>query len=380
MSSSVRSSEGRVTVKQLAAEAGVSIATVSVVLNDRADAIGISQKTRARVLEVSRKLNYVPNQSARHLRGKREPSVGVVWFLAAPQSSQTLGLLSACCQERGYRMHLTPYLRSMDDLLEAVEDFSRRRMDALVVHLAEPETLTDPRLLKAMSQFSAVVLVGTRKLERPFDQVRHDFSQAVRQVADYSVDTGRVRPAVVSTPAANAGKVQAYLDQLAQRGLRVDESSVVAIPHSRVSPFHHHYRLDHLTPYLEERFGGRPFPFDALFCTTDILAASVGRWLRGRGVKLPGEVALVGFDDIDANLCFDPPLASVTRHDEAMLKAVVDLLFTRLARPSAKRMYREIFMSFEWRASAGKQAPPSSSSSQRMETSHAQLREMDHVK
>jgi len=344
----------RVTARQIADEAGVSTATVSVVLNGRAEQIGIKPQTRERVFEAARRLNYVPDQSARSLRGVRSRAVGVLWFLSAPQASYTIGAINSRCVRHGYEMHLTPFLRGPEDTVVALEDFARRKLNAVVIHLSSEHDLLEPRLAGLLKHFEAVVIVSPLPVESEHDSIWHDRLTAVRATADHFVTSGRRHPAIMAPAASNATKVDAFLDQLRLRGVDASrERHLVAIPEASPTPFDQYRHLHQLVPVFDRLLGAEGSTYDALFCSTDDLAMSACAWFRGRGIRVPEDVAVIGFDDTNAGACFDPPLASVMRHDEKLTELIEELLFSRLKQPGLRSRQIHLPMTLIPRASAG---------------------------
>jgi DNA-binding LacI/PurR family transcriptional regulator len=103
---------------------------------------------------------------------------------------------------------------------------------------------------------------------------------------------------------------------------------------------------------LDERFSER-FPFDAVLCASDEGAAAMIKWLRRRGLNVPGDVAVRGFNGAEWGESMSPPLASVDRRDEAVGTEIDRMVFARLKNPDLPPQRRTIPMRMIWRESAG---------------------------
>lgn len=332
-----------VTIYDIAKKLGTTHATVSRALrNDKQ----IAAKTRARIIQAARKMNYKPNLLARGLSGGRTETLGVLWNLAWPQPSVEMARsLAVRAQKHGWVSYIADHLKSYDVIRTMLNDFINRGVDAVVLDLYL-DVPVDKELEELLKKFLAAVIVTPVQRDIDVDQVIQDRGQAVRSVADHFVASGREKPTLFHAPRAKDAKAVAYLDELARHGFFVKPEDVVLVSREN-SLGRHCYEI------LEERFGNRPFPFDCFCCSADEIAMGAISWLKSKGIRVPEDVAVVGFNNSQAGELFDPPLASICRKDEEVADSVDRLLFRRLETPDLPQQMEVVRMEFLPRRSAG---------------------------
>jgi DNA-binding LacI/PurR family transcriptional regulator len=180
------------------------------------------------------------------------------------------------------------------------------------------------------------------------DWINHDILAGYRQAADHLADTGRRRPAIFIDNSHSSAKSAIYLGRCRERGMEVSEASGI--------DFGHVVQLRHLTAACKEGLESRfdeGFPFDALMCSTDEVAAAAMVWLRGRGLRVPEDVAVIGCNNAIFAESMTPPLASIERRDEDVAGLIEAMIFSRLDEAGLPARRREVEMRFVWRESAG---------------------------
>jgi DNA-binding LacI/PurR family transcriptional regulator len=208
--------------------------------------------------------------------------------------------------------------------------------------------LLTKEVCRQLKVFSAAVAVGTRPPELEMDWIHHDLLAGYRQAADHLAEAGRRRPAIFLDVGRSGAKIEAFLGRCGQQGMSVSDASAI--------DFHYDGQLKHLTAAckqgLESRFPGE-FPFDALICVVDEVAGAAMAWLRGKGLRVPDDVAVIGCNNALFSESMMPPLASIERRDEEVAGLIEEMIFSRLADAELPARRREIAMQFVWRESAG---------------------------
>lgn len=340
-----------VTASEIAQMAGVSQATVSLVLNQRGDAMRINRKTQARVIDAAKQLNYVPNYLARGLKGASTQTIGLLWsFAGSPTTAGLAHDLARRLSARDYMAYLADTFSEFDTTARILRDLAKRRVDGLVLQAGS--LLSNPDVLDALNMHSAVVVVTDRHRDIEFDQIVHDRCKAYRQMADHFASTGRKKPAILGQIDSNRNKVDAYCSRLAEHGIATDEVVTINLPWIPENPLDRSRRLYDCSRTMDKLFPG-DVPFDALACMNDDTAISALAWLRGRGIRVPDDVALIGFNNAEAAEYQDPPLASVDRHDMVVADHIERLLFERIGDPDLPLRQVVTQMEFVRRQSAG---------------------------
>ena len=116
-------------------------------------------------------------------------------------------------------------------------------------------------------------------------------------------------------------------------------------------------RIQEYADAMVRHFKG-PQSIDAIFCVNDVGEMAVAKYLREQGVKIGSEVALVGLNDPGALSLWDPPLASIDRNHEDLIREILDMLRRRRENPKLPPQTRVVPMHFVWRESAGPRKQP----------------------
>lgn len=354
---STRFKSKRVTAQRIGELAGVSAATVSLVLNNRADELRIAPETQLRVTETARKLNYVPNYLARGLSGASTNTIGLLWPLGgAPGNAQIAYHLVQNLAKRGYMSFLTDAIGDPEYTLKCLAEMAQRRVDAIVVYAGGP-VLQNKTVRRELERFPHAVVIAARAMDLATDFIHHDRQTAMRQAADHFVDTGRKHMALITVGQANPSKIEAFTEQLAARGVAPRRVTILQ------ADFHDDkHNVQDAVALLESKYPDRKLGFDALACTDDDLAAGIISWMVSRGVRVPEDVAVTGFNNVGMGCHLTPALATVDRHDEQVAILAEELVMDRIGEPKAAWRHEVVPMTFLWRASAGEPQPQTISS------------------
>ena len=283
-----------VTMQDIARAAGVSQSTVSRVLNDTPTSVPIAAKTRERVQEVAQRLGYRPNPLARGLRGARTMLLGViVRDITDPFFAMAVEALSTEALARGYNVVLGSAHSKADEAIALRAVLETRHCDAIVLlgdMRDEPKFLEDLRA----SQTPMVALWHGTVLEG-VQTVNTDNRVGMVAGLDHLLGLGHSRVAFIGgRPLGDIRERHtAFLDYFEGKGAPVPEEYV-------------HYPIDGPAggDAALRTLIGLEVPPTAVVCTTDHLATGVLHAAADLGVAIPGNLSVVGFDDI--------PLASYT--------------------------------------------------------------------
>ncbi|SDD31796.1 LacI family DNA-binding transcriptional regulator [Auraticoccus monumenti] len=310
----------RVTIEDVARRAGVSNMTVSNVVNRRPGRVG--EATRQRVQQAIDELGYRVNVTARQLRSGRTGTVG----LAVPELTSgyfvELGhRLAERLAAHGLRLVLE---RTAGDLAAELDALSASRLDAYDGFVLSV-VAGDAEALDSISPATPVVLIGEQTVPDRFDHVLMDNVDGARQATAALLASGARRIVLLGgsdDPAWSMPRLrtQGYRDAHRRAGAAVDEELV------RSSSFTAGAAQQVVTDLAAE---GRDF--DAVFALTDSAALGALRALADLGRAVPGEVQVVGFDDVAAGRFSTPRLSTVDPGNEAMADAICDLLLERMA-------------------------------------------------
>ncbi|MFI7703322.1 LacI family DNA-binding transcriptional regulator [Nonomuraea sp. NPDC049480] len=313
----------RVGLKDVARLAGVSVKTVSNVVNGY---VHVTPGTKARVEAAIKELNYRPNLSARNLRQGRTGIIALaVPELDIPYFAELARLVVAAAEEHGLTVLIDQTGASREREQLVAEGFRAHLIDGVIF---SPLALT-PEDLAARMDDTPMVLLGERVYEGPADHIVVDNVAAAKEATLHLAALGRRRIAAIGAQddvAAETSRLRlaGYLEALAEAGLPADDRLVV--------PVEAYHRADGARAMAELLDSGAA-P-DAAFCFNDLLALGALRTLLERGRSVPGDVALAGFDDIEDGRYATPTLTTISPDKQAIARQAVDLLADRMVKGS----------------------------------------------
>ena len=305
-------------LKDVAALAGVSIKTVSNVVNGY---VHVAPDTRSRVQDAIDRLGYIPNVAARQLRSGRSGVIALALpELQSPYFAEMAGLIVQAAERRSWTVLIDQTDGQADRERNLVAGLRRHAIDGVIF---SPLALTGDEL--ARSDGSPMVLLGERVSHGPADHVAIDNLAAAAEATGHLAALGRRRIAAIGAqdqPSAVTAhlRLAGYRRALAEAGLPIDETLVV--------PAEQFHRADGAAAM--ERLLDLPEPPDAVFCFNDLLALGALRTLLRRGHKVPDDVAVAGFDDIEDGRFSTPTLTTVAPDTARIAEIAVDLLAERI--------------------------------------------------
>ncbi|MGZ4142141.1 MAG: LacI family DNA-binding transcriptional regulator [Actinomycetota bacterium] len=307
------------TLDELAALSGVSRATVSRVINGGP----VSQETKRRVQAILDEANYRPNAAARALARGRSGVVGIALHVTPallfsdPYFSQLLHGLSEALPEHTAGMMLWLQNRSKEETLDRILTIGL--LDGVIVtanHIADP--LVDGLLASQIP----TVLIGHRRDEKRASYVDIDNVRAAEMVVSHLVKVGRTRIGHITGArgtVAGEDRLLGYLRAMDKASLPT-EGLVVDGNFDRTSGAAAAHAL------LDQEV-------DAIFCGNDATAEGALHTIRARGKRVPDDVALAGFDDLEFAAHMDPPLTTVHQGVPEMGAEAVRVLVQLLQDP-----------------------------------------------
>lgn len=305
------------TITTIAQEAGVSIASVSRVLNGLATRPATERKVR----EAAERLGYVPNHAARSLQSRR---TGQVAFAMADISNPVYQAMTRQIQRTlrasGYRLLLHSTDGDVADEQELLDSLLQRYVDGLIIC---PIRITEEHLAGMRATSVPVVAVGWVGDDPPVDSVLTDASTGIALAVRHLFESGKRRVAFLNGPldtVPGQERLRGYRTGLDGAGLAYDGSLVVT------GDF---YRADGAA-MARQVLASTP-DVDALVCANDMIAIGALDVLRDRGIPVPQRIAVVGMDDTDlATMCWRP-LTSVSLGSVEQARVAAAMLLDRLA-------------------------------------------------
>ncbi|WBU36915.1 LacI family DNA-binding transcriptional regulator [Homoserinibacter sp. YIM 151385] len=301
-------------IRDVAARAGVSYQTVSRVLNDSPS---IREATRDRVLAAIAELGYRPNQAARALVTSRSRTIGILSAMTTHYGPQTaINAIELAAREAGYRLTITNSQTSDYASIKASLDYLlSQSIEALVVIAPQVRVYEAIHELSISVPFVAIESTG-RDIGRSLsvDQVA-----GARLATRHLIDLGHTDILHIAGPQdwiEAEARMQGYLRELGDAELRTR----APILGDWSASFGYYAGLELL----------RVRDFTAIFAGNDQMALGLLHAARDSGVDVPGELSVVGFDDIPESAHFLPPLTTVRQNFAEMGRRAVGILLEEL--------------------------------------------------
>jgi LacI family transcriptional regulator len=289
----------RVTIKQVAKEAGVSTQTVSRVINHRPD---VAPETRRRVLQVIDRLGYRPSNIARSLIQGRSYTLGVVGYgLEYFGPSRTLSGIEQQANELGYSLLLSLIRQpEKNDVEQILRELLSRYVDGIVWAVPEIGNNRD-WIRQEIAQLSVPIVFLSTQPRPKQSVVAVDNRSGGRMATQHLLDQGYQNIGLITGPLDWWEARQRQLGwQDALKEVTIENNLVVEGDWTAESGERGLRQLLEQRPYI-----------DAVFVCNDQMALGALQAARQMGVQVPGDLALVGFDDIPESAYFYPPLSTV---------------------------------------------------------------------
>jgi LacI family transcriptional regulator len=334
----------RVTIREIADLAGVSIATVSRVVNGRGD---VSDETRELVSRIIREHGYTANRSARGLSAGRTGLVGVLVPLVYPAYfSAILSGAAEALHEQDLRVVLSPTDHEHDREVTLLDRLMHGVTDGALIVLPEESSDELERLLGQGYRF--VVVDPRLPLDQRIPAVSAAHASGADQAMRHLLGLGHRRIAAITGPhgwVATEDRRRGYHAALAAAGILPDPELEVGSDFE-IAPGRE--AADYLL--------GLPDPPTAIFAFNDNLAIGAMQAAKARGLRVPEDVSVVGFDDVEHATIVSPMLTTVRQPLAEMGRTAVSLLMRLLERQRFETLHVELGTRLVVREST---APPS---------------------
>ncbi|NLE76532.1 MAG: LacI family transcriptional regulator [Chloroflexi bacterium] len=336
------------TIRDVAKRAGVSIATVSRVMNG---STFVSEPLQERVWQAIRELNYSPSALAQGLSTHVSRTIGVIVpsITKHPFWAQVVAGIEDACRGEGYNLFLCHSDANVQRERDYLQLLRTRRVDGVIIG---PATETSEHLQGILSEDWPVVAVDGHFVDRAIPCITVDNYHAAYAATAYLTSLGHRRIGVLSGPASHSvsmERLRGYRDALSAVGAPVRPDL------ERICPFD-----DEAARQAIHQFFAAPEPPTALFCLIGRWARVVLAALRQQGKAIPDGVSLLTFDDLEWMALVSPPLTAIAQPAVEMGRQAIGMLFgiLRQTEPAAPTQV-VLETTFAPRASCAPPAEPS---------------------
>lgn len=311
-----------VTMRDVAQKAGVSQSTVSRVLNDVENGIPIGEETRKRVMEAVETLRYYPNLHAGSLRGQKTFMLAMmIADIANPFYHPMVRTVQDIARTHRYDVMIANTDHLHEGELHFIESVIRRPVDGVIL---VPYHLTEADIDRLMVRTgAAVVVLGQHIHHAQVDTVYGDDDQAVFEAVSWLInERGHKRIGfigVTSSHSAGARRRTAFLDAMRHANLPIYPEMFEIGDWSTQSGDH-----------AMQVFLSLANPPTAVFAVNDLMAIGAMEAAQKAGLRIPEDMAFVGFDDIPPASWVRPRLTTVAQHSTEIGRIMAEALFDRV--------------------------------------------------
>lgn len=302
------------TLKDVAEKSGVTVTTVSRVLNNRGY---ISEETRKKVYEAMKELNYHPNELARSLTKKRTNVIGVIVpSIAHPFFSKVVNYLEYYAAQRDYKIMLCNSHHQREKEIEYFDMLKSNKV-AGVVMCSRTENVTDGL------DFTLPVVLFERSLSGDFSTVYCDNYEGGRLAAMHLIEMGCKRLLHFAGPQS----MHLPADKRTQAFEAVCQE--YHIPHKIIYTQEEQFLSMDYTAFITQTLQEHP-ETDGVFASSDVIASDVIYACRQLGRTIPGQVKIVGFDDTDIAVRTTPRITTIRQPVRQMCECAIITILKKL--------------------------------------------------
>ena len=314
-------------LKDIAAYAGVSTATVSRVLSG---ARPVNAKLRERVMAAVENYGYQPNLVARSLRMSKSFVLSVIVpSITDPFFTEFVRAIDEVAYSTGYSVNICSSDGMLDKEQRHLEAVSRRRVDGVFIKVAD---MHKSNLTPLIQSGIPVVLVDRMLDGAALDTVMVDTRQGAYTAVDYLIQRGYRRIATLAGPqhvSTAIQKLDGYRQALVDNGLTIDASLIAIGDYTESSGRH-----------LGRQLLDLPTPPDAFLVANNQMTYGFFSVVRERGLRIPQQIALIGFDDSDWTSMAIPPITVIDQPAYEVGHVAAQMLLDRLADSDREPQHR----------------------------------------
>ncbi len=328
-----------VTIKDIAKALGLSTSTVSRALRDSHE---ISTETKTLIFAHAKKINYKPNRNAQSLKEKRSHSIGVIVSeIANSFFSQVINGIESIATKHGYTVNISQSMESADRELMNLEYLTSSFIDGLIISVST-ETKNHEYLKELHAKGLPIVFVDRVIDEIETHKVIADNFKGAYKATKHLIAKGYKKIAIVSNHEGLSiakERLAGYKEALSEAKIPIRENMIVFCDHGGM-----------LYAEVENAMNGlmklRTKP-DAIFAGSDKITTGCMRFMKNKKIKIPEDLALIGFSNNDLTELLSPPLSVIKQPAFEMGEAAMTLLLNMMESKRPQQQFETRIQSTE---------------------------------
>ncbi|HTD93248.1 MAG TPA: LacI family DNA-binding transcriptional regulator [Chitinophagaceae bacterium] len=324
----------RISIRDLAKKAGVSTSTVSFILNGKAEKMRISKELTAKVKDISKKMGYVPNQVAVSLRTGQSKQIGLI---VESISGHFFGLLARIieteAEKYGYRIIYCSTENKAQQGLDILKMLSQQQVDGYMITPAkgmeeEIRRLAERKkpvvLIDGFFEGDTIPYVIVDNYKGVEMGMKHLFAKGYKDIGFVTVDLDLVQI---------AERKAAFTDALKNNKIRKIGERILTVSY--------HSPAENIMQQIKDFITGRP-KMDAIFFSTNYLGVLGVEIIAKMGLALPGDLAMICFDDQDVFRLFGPGITVIKQPVDEIARKAIDLLLHQLEKKKSPGRLQQV--------------------------------------
>ena len=316
-----------VSLKDISAACGVSVATVSKALNDHKD---VGEETKQHIKETAKKMGYFPNASARALRTNRSNSIGVLFVDEIPQSGLThdyfshiLDSFKVTVEAQGYDVTFINCNKNRKNTMSYLEHCKYRNVDGVLIACVDFKDKEIHELVGSDIPIVTIDYIFNNKLSVTSDNVK-----GVRDLLTYIYEQGHRRIAFIHgqrTSEVTGSRIKSFYKTADEIGLQVDEDYVIE------GMYRDTQNAEKLTAKLLD-MKERP---TCIIYPDDLCAMGGRNAIRARGLRIPQDISIAGYDGINITQQIEPQLTTIYQDTRMIGRVAAENLINQIEKPKS---------------------------------------------
>ncbi len=314
----------RLTIREIAAAAGVSISTVSRALRREA---AEGDETTERIRRIARELDYTPNTLAKGLRQSRSRAIGVVFNdLNNPFYTEILGEIGERLNEADYSLVICYSHYDVERERRNILSLLSRRVDGMIISPIDERSSNIDVLVENGVE---TVVIDSFPYLPGLSYVYTDHNIGIQLAAEHLIENNHRRILLITAPHQEVGRAErvraAFAETLEKHGIPPRPDLVVQSPENTIGAGYQTFRR-----IVTEAGGPGKLPFTAVVAISDLLAAGIYTVANEMEMRIPQDFSIVGYDNIEMTGALSPPLTTVHQSRRRIGAESVKVLLTNI--------------------------------------------------
>jgi DNA-binding LacI/PurR family transcriptional regulator len=311
-----------VTIKDLAKKLNISVSTVSRALRNTTD---INPDTKRAILDLAKELNYEPNVMAQGLVKRKTKIIGVIVpVISSNYFSQALSGMTEVASEFGYHLMFCQSNESAEEEILCIKKLLACHVDGLLISVSK-DTANSAELEKAKKMELPIVMFDRTLPDFPCNKVVVNEYEGAFSAVEHLIKQDCKRIAHVAGPlnaSVSLNRMNGYLDALTQYGLAHDQKLIY-----RCEAFE-----DNALDAIKKILKLKPLP-DGIFFINDLSAIAAIRFMKKKGIRIPDDIRIAGFNDDPVSDMIEPSLTTVMQPGYEVGKLAMRMVLDEIREP-----------------------------------------------